>query len=68
MRYVAHVLNLIMSDWLKDMDNSVVQVRSVVRFMRSSSFRFQNFKIVVMGLQVSHATNVFVLIFLQDGT
>lgn len=46
MRCWAHILNLVVNDELKEIDNSIVAVRSAIRYVRSSPSRlsrFQNF-------------------------
>lgn len=47
MRCVAHILNLVVKDGLKDLDPSIVKVRAAVRFVRSSPARLQKFKACV---------------------
>ena len=39
----AHILNLIVSDGLKEMDESIVKIRNVVRYVRSSPSRMAKF-------------------------
>lgn len=43
-RCVAHILNLVVKDGLKDLDLSIVKVRGGVRYVRSSPSRLQKFK------------------------
>jgi hypothetical protein len=43
-RCCAHILNLIVSDGLKEVDESIVKVRSIVKYVKSSPQRFENFK------------------------
>jgi hypothetical protein len=43
-RCCAHILNLIVSDGLKEVDESIVKVRSAVKYVKSSPQRFENFK------------------------
>jgi len=43
-RYCAHILNLIVSDGLKEVDESIVKIRSAVKYVKSSPQRFENFK------------------------
>ena len=38
-RYCAHIVNLIVYTGLKDIEDSVVKIRNVVRFVRSFSFK-----------------------------
>ena len=47
MRCCAHILNLIVQDGLKDLNESIVKVRNVVRYVKSSSNRFEKFKACV---------------------
>ncbi|MCI08064.1 elongation factor 1-alpha [Trifolium medium] len=43
-RCCAHVLNLIMKDTLKDIDNSVLRIRGAVRYIQSSANGYNKFK------------------------
>lgn len=43
-RCVAHIFNLVVKDGLKDMDSSIVKVRTIVKYVRSSPARLQKFK------------------------
>ncbi|XP_038878070.1 zinc finger BED domain-containing protein RICESLEEPER 3-like [Benincasa hispida] len=43
-RYCAHILNLIIYDGLKDVNDTLIRIRSVVRFVRSSPARLAKFK------------------------
>ena len=43
-RYYAHILNLIVTKGLKKVDDSIARVRSVVKYVKSSPGRFENFK------------------------
>jgi hypothetical protein len=43
-RCCAHILNLIVFDGLKEVDESIVKVRSAVKYVKSSPQRFENFK------------------------
>ena len=47
MRCCAHILNLIVQDGLKDLNESIVKVRNVVRYVKSSLNRFEKFKACV---------------------
>jgi len=47
MRCVAHILNLVVKDGLKDLDPSIVKIRLAVRFVRSSPARLEKFKACV---------------------
>ncbi|TXG60438.1 hypothetical protein EZV62_015011 [Acer yangbiense] len=44
LRCCAHIVNLIVSDGLKEMHDSVVAIRNAVKFVKSSPSRFQKFK------------------------
>ncbi|KAL4290133.1 hypothetical protein GQ457_14G014970 [Hibiscus cannabinus] len=44
MRCAAHILNLVVKDGLKDVDNSVMKVRVAVKYVRSSPARLQKFR------------------------
>ncbi|KAF7149532.1 hypothetical protein RHSIM_Rhsim02G0095800 [Rhododendron simsii] len=44
MRCCAHILNLIVVEGLKDMSESILRVRDVVRYVRSSPQRMETFK------------------------
>lgn len=44
MRCPAHILNLVVKDGLKHVDGSVLKVRAVVKYVRSSPSRLQKFK------------------------
>ena len=43
-RCCAHILNLIVCDGLKYVNDTLIQIRNVVRFVRSSSARLAKFK------------------------
>ena len=47
MRCCAHILNLIVTKGLKEVDDSIVRVRSAVKYMKSSPARFKKFKVVL---------------------
>ena len=47
MRHVAHILNLVVKDGLKDLDPSIIRIRFAVRCMRSSPLRLEKFKACV---------------------
>nr|POE71034.1 zinc finger bed domain-containing protein ricesleeper 1 [Quercus suber] len=47
MRCCAHILNLIVQDGLKELNESIVRVRNVVRYVKSSPNRFEKFKACV---------------------
>ncbi|KAF7812886.1 zinc finger BED domain-containing protein RICESLEEPER 2-like [Senna tora] len=44
MRCCAHILNLIVMDGLKDVNDSILKIRNAVRYVRSSPSRLQKFK------------------------
>ncbi|KAE8684528.1 hypothetical protein F3Y22_tig00111128pilonHSYRG00129 [Hibiscus syriacus] len=44
MRYVAHILNLVVKNGLKDVDDSIMKVRAAVKYVRSSPARLQKFQ------------------------
>ncbi|XP_055961671.1 zinc finger BED domain-containing protein RICESLEEPER 2-like [Mercurialis annua] len=44
MRCIAHILNLVVSDGLKDVNESVKKVRDCVRYIRNSPARLKKFK------------------------
>ncbi|XP_031131905.1 zinc finger BED domain-containing protein RICESLEEPER 2-like [Ipomoea triloba] len=44
MRCIAHILNLVVQDGLKESDDSVKKVRDSVRYMRNSPARLQKFR------------------------
>ncbi|KAG8651822.1 hypothetical protein MANES_06G026760v8 [Manihot esculenta] len=44
MRCMAHIINLIVQDGLKDVNDSVMKVRDAVRYIRSSPARLKRFK------------------------
>ncbi|XP_058212027.1 zinc finger BED domain-containing protein RICESLEEPER 2-like [Rhododendron vialii] len=44
MRYCAHILNLIIVEELKDMSESILPIRDVVRYVKSSPQRMETFK------------------------
>jgi hypothetical protein len=43
-RCCAHILNLIVTDGLKEVSNSIVKVRNAVKYVKSSPSRFDKFK------------------------
>ena len=43
-RCCAHIINLIVSDGLKDMNDFIVRIRNVVQYVRSPPSRLQKFK------------------------
>jgi hypothetical protein len=57
MRCDAHIINLIASDGLKEMDDSVKHVRAVVRFIKTGNSRLVKFKKIVEEENIE--TNAF---------
>lgn len=43
-RCCAHILNLIVKDGMKEVDDSIVRIRATVRYVRHTPSRFQRFK------------------------
>ena len=52
-RCSAHILNLIVTEGLKDVDNSVARVRLAVKFVRSSPSRLEKFKIAAKSVGIT---------------
>uniref|UniRef100_A0A7N0UF14 Uncharacterized protein n=1 Tax=Kalanchoe fedtschenkoi TaxID=63787 RepID=A0A7N0UF14_KALFE len=52
-RCVAHVINLIVQDGLKELSNSVGSVRGVIKYIRSSPARLRMFKECVVEEKIS---------------
>ena len=52
MRCCAHILNLIVSDGLKDLESCIANVRHAVRYVRSSPNRLDSFKKYVESLKI----------------
>ncbi|XP_028104527.1 zinc finger BED domain-containing protein RICESLEEPER 2-like [Camellia sinensis] len=52
MRCCAHILNLIVSDGLKDLESCIANVRHAVRYVRSSPNRLDTFKKYVESLKI----------------
>ena len=44
MRCIAHIVNLIVNDEIKESGSSVAKMRSAVKYVRSSPSRLQKFK------------------------
>ena len=47
MRCCAHILNLIVQDGLKNLNESIVKVRNVVRYVKFSLYKFEKFNACV---------------------
>ena len=47
MRCCAHILNLVVSDGLKELDDSIIAIRNAVKYVRSSPSRLEAFKSAV---------------------
>jgi hypothetical protein len=43
-RCCAHILNLIVTEGLKEVDESIMRVRSAVKYVKSSPARFESFR------------------------
>ena len=52
MRCCAHILNLIVSDGLKDLESCIANVRHAVRYVRSSPNRLDFFEKYVESLKI----------------
>ena len=44
MRCIAHIINLVVSDGLKEHNDSIARVRGVVKYVRQSPSKLQKFK------------------------
>lgn len=44
-RYCAHIMNLIVNESLKKLDNGIVSIRNVMKYVRSSTARLKAFQI-----------------------
>jgi hypothetical protein len=53
MRCCAHILNLIVTEGLKEVEDSIVRVRSAVKYVKSSPVRFEKFKSCVEREQLT---------------
>ena len=54
----AHILNLIVSCGLKEIDNSVLRIRVVVKYIRSSPSRFMKFKECVERQKIEYKGHI----------
>jgi hypothetical protein len=53
MRCVAHILDLIVQDGLKEVDQSIKRVRAAIRYVRGSSSRLAKFKKIAQWEKVN---------------
>ena len=53
MRCSAHILNLVVTEGLKDYNESITKIRDVVKFVRASPSRLQKFKTYVEREKIS---------------
>jgi len=58
MRCCAHILNLIVSSGLKEIDNSVLRIRVAVKYIRSSPSRFMKFKECVERQKIEYKCHI----------
>ena len=54
MRCAVCIVNLIITSGLKEMHDSIVGIRNVVRYIRSSPSRLQKFKACVEKEKINH--------------
>ncbi|KAL5542925.1 hypothetical protein UlMin_010635 [Ulmus minor] len=54
MRYCAHIVNLIMSDGLKELVESISAIRNAVRYIRSSPARLRKFKLCAQKAKIEY--------------
>ncbi|XP_019150977.1 PREDICTED: zinc finger BED domain-containing protein RICESLEEPER 2-like [Ipomoea nil] len=57
-RCIAHILNLVVQDGLKDCDSSVKKVREVVRYVRNSPARLKKFKDLADWLSIEQRSSL----------
>jgi hypothetical protein len=53
MRYCARILNLIVTESLKEVDDSIVRVKSAVKYVKFLPGRFENFKVCIEREQLT---------------
>ncbi|XP_042983370.1 zinc finger BED domain-containing protein RICESLEEPER 2-like [Carya illinoinensis] len=51
-RCCAHIINLIVSEGLKEVDDSITKVRNIMRYVRASPQRLSKFKAIAEQLQI----------------
>ncbi|KAG7988223.1 hypothetical protein I3843_03G176000 [Carya illinoinensis] len=56
MRCTTHILNFIVSEGLKDVDDSIVRVRSLIKYVKSSPQRLATFKSCVDRSKVQYSS------------
>ncbi|KAL4315694.1 hypothetical protein AHAS_Ahas15G0210700 [Arachis hypogaea] len=59
MRCCAHILNLIVKDGLKDIDDSIAKIRDAVKYVRSSNSRLTRFTACNAQENIPHMSLVF---------
>lgn len=57
-RYCAHILNLIVTEGLKELEPSIVSVRNAVKYVRSFTARMQAFQIRVQQKKINSRVSV----------
>ncbi|XP_019150660.1 PREDICTED: zinc finger BED domain-containing protein RICESLEEPER 2-like [Ipomoea nil] len=57
-RCIAHILNLVVQDGLKDCDSSVKKVREVVRYVRNSPARLKKFRDLADWLSIEQRSSL----------
>ncbi|XP_021596634.1 zinc finger BED domain-containing protein RICESLEEPER 2-like [Manihot esculenta] len=58
MRCMAHIINLVVQDGLKDVNDSVMKVRDAVRYIRSSPARLKRFKECVLHEKIERKSSL----------
>ncbi|XP_019171373.1 PREDICTED: zinc finger BED domain-containing protein RICESLEEPER 2-like [Ipomoea nil] len=58
MRCIAHILNLVVQDGLKDCDSSVKKVREVVKYVRNSPARLKKFRDLADWLSIEQRSSL----------
>ncbi|KAG8640804.1 hypothetical protein MANES_13G082916v8 [Manihot esculenta] len=59
MRCMAHIINLIVQDGLKDVNDSVIKVRDAVRHIKSSPARLKRFKECVLHEKIESKSSLY---------